>query len=322
MFEKLKKKKNISLGLTKNSKKYNITHNGNLEELDNSRHDDAKLVYLLRPIITIEETQRYSEVSKKEEFVCEAGQMVKLASSVKRSYYSDNRLHEKLIPFQRLDDYDVSFYYPSIKDKNKYYHANEDALKRYAIACTKKLSITIDSLTESITLSYELLHKDFYSNNIEIWEVLCNLIDVFENFEPLIVNQFAPGIMDTLKNFIAIIDNDTSYMSKREMVQEVRLYIRDVHKTMMSFKADDDVFPTPFQLIEQKRIEVEEAKRIETEKKEMQRRINQEKQNDFLEKVRARRELLKDFNEPMENVPLKLAKKNEEMFSDFLKENA
>lgn len=317
MFEKIKRLKNI--GLTKNSKKYTITHNGNLDSFDRLSYGASRVIYLLKPVTVIEETPHSAGPSDKKEIIFERGHAAKIISNTWNKAYIEIKFKENLTTFQPIYETSSFMYHPEIKDQYKYYHANKDYLCKYAIACTNFLSITITSLTESITLDYETLSEKIYDNDFEIFKLMCRLIDIFENFEPIIVNQFAPGIIDTIKTFLSLLDSDTNYSNKREMIMEVQLYIKDVYETILSFGENIETFLTPFELIEQYRIKKEQEKKDEEERRAMEKRISQKRHDDFLTKVRARRELLQSFNEPLENIPLKLAEKNKELLNDFMK---
>lgn len=303
---KIFKKKN------KNANKYTITHNGNIELYSTHSYDDY-LAYLLKPAVVIKESEINNSKNKLEEIIFDKNTLIDLTPSYEYSSKYE-RLHDNLAMFREIDD-DAWLILSLIRvsESDVYYHINKKYLQRYAIACTKDLSLTITSKENSITLEYNKLSWKTFAMEIKIFELMCWVIDIFENFEPEIVNQFSEGIIDTLKTLMLFLSDNNSNINREKLICETRLYIKDVHETIISFGELIEESEKPFDIIRKQKEDDERKEKEAEENRKKEQEIYQSKQNDFIEKMKARRNLLEDFNEPLNNIPEKIATHNAEI---------
>ena len=302
MFDFLKRK-------DKNNSKYTITHNGSIDTYDEYSFSNYA-AYILKPVIVIKEDIIKKQEDRLKTITFNRDTLIDLRSTYVLYSKRCDKLHDKLSIFQSVDDdfwFNLSNVHPC--DINIYYHINKDYLKKYAIACTEKLSLTLSSKEASITLDFKKLHYKTFDIDKAILDLMCWTIDIFENFEKEIVNQFADGIFDTLSTLLTLLDDKDC--NSAELIRETRLYIKDVRETIISFGELIEEFENPFNLIRKKKEDEEKAKRDAEEKRRTEYEAYQSKHNDFLEKMKARRDLLKDFNEPLSNVPEKIVKCDE-----------
>lgn len=297
MFEFLKKRK-----------KYTIEHNANINYYSSQGFRyDSYIIYLLKPVVVMKE-QWDHENPVREEIRLDKGTCIK---AIPAGFFDgDYSPHENLLLFSEIEkNYWFDVNRPRTLNKPGSYYINKDFVKTYGVVCSPRLSLTIKnkSFTDSVTINTEKIIKRLTSNE-DLYEIICMVIDIFENFDPLIVNQFATNIMDTLKNLIQLLESP--YCHDNDLIFKTKIYIRDVYKTILSFGEFIIPFDTPLALIAEKEL------KIKIDAEERNRKYNEErkeylkKQDNFFEKMRYRSELLEVFNEPIEEIPEKIARFN------------
>ena len=300
----LKKKKIASI-----FKKYKVEHNVNIKYF-NGKYGEH-VAFILKPVVVISEKYEDNRCIR-EEITLERGTFVRLLNN--NWYQAYHTPHDDLIYFQILDErcrFDLKD--PRVKNISTHLYIHKDCLDRYAVACREDIELLLNVPGDQIRLDLETLKSSSSRKEDELLRMFFKLIDMFENFDPLIVNQFAPGTVDTLKNLLFILDNSMSYSDNDKLVQETISYVDSVYDTILSFGEPMDYFESPLTLIEQKRMEDEKERKERSEEYDRQVKEYNKRRRDFLDKVTYRKELLHDFNEPLSNIPSKLAKKDREL---------
>lgn len=130
------------------------------------------------------------------------------------------------------------------------------------------------------------------------------LIAIFGMSEQQVVNSFAPGIIEVLFGLREQF-RDATYSEKETLRREVSKYLIDIYNTisgMNGFK--EKSYLTVAELINMK----DESERIERERELAIEQARKDAQDNFINELKSRRSLLKDFNRPLDDA-IALAKK-------------
>ena len=292
MISLFKKKKNLLL----ENKKYN-----DIYYVYNKDIFDTKFILLLKPVTVL----TYDE----QEVLLPRGSVVHIVNSC------SSHKHEDIITIQHIESVSglLGLFEDFFWDDNPKYLINRNFIIKYGMPYTKDLKVCIKSFNNDSVLNWHLSDVIKYSTSRLVFDVVYKLIDIFANFETVIVNQFSNSIVDSITNLVNLLSITNDNWDKQELLFATKDFIDEIHETMCSFGENIEMFPSPRELIDEKAHQEFLARKEYEEKVKKEKALYNSQKSHYLEAVKYKRELLQDFNEPVSKIPDNMMRKNKEI---------
>lgn len=163
------------------------------------------------------------------------------------------------------------------------------------VRCRAEGKLKIDGPDGIVEWPMKGIYDSWYSyeENDGFFGVTLPLIAIFRCAHKEAVRSFAHGIMDVLKQYNNIKDEIHGY-DRSDVQKEISKLVKGVYNTIEEIGGFMDF--SDVKSVEECLAEKDEQDKIEREKERIAEEAKKARYNDFMEQIRGRQELLKQFN--------------------------